>query len=193
MITMTTNIEKIIADIQSRVRSVMPGGSVNDSALRAAASTQLALCIQRIHVDGKASDGSAIGEYSTKETYISGKSSPVKLDNEGRTGRRNFESSGQPHTSKYFEGGYKAFRSEIGRDSSKVVLDLSGQLKIQLSIIPTNKGYGLGWPNVEMRKRAGYLELKYRKKIWRPTESEETIIIKIIQKAVLNALSGSHN
>lgn len=86
---------------------------------------------ERIFTKGQKDSGAKIGSYSTKPTTINSKQSPVKLkDNvfvpfnqrqRNATGKRGY--FGQ-----YFAGGYKQFKSTIGR-GSRVNLKLFGDLE----------------------------------------------------------------
>lgn len=199
MITVKTNITDVLLPIAAKIEQLNPGGVLYGNVLRTVATSMLGVVRTRIHEQGKAADGGDIGTYSTKSTYISAKANPGKAFKP--TGKVNkagnqfakFQSGkkeGQPHTSKYFAGGYKEFRGEIGRPNDKVNLSLSGQMNNQLSIIATdNGGYGLGWPNTEMYKRSQALEAKYKKKIWALMEEETTQAAGVAQNVINDALS----
>jgi len=181
----TGNLDTLL----TKMENVLSKGAIYDKAIRTASTNMLGDFVQRIHVDGKASDGTEIGKYGTKPIYINPINSPQKFKPEGKTGKTTFEKTGQPHKTKYFDGGYKAFRETVGQVSDKVVLTLSGGLQNQLSVIPTDNGYGLGWQNEEMFKRANALEIKYGKQIWFPTEEEQTYASGTVDKIISDALS----
>lgn len=185
-----SNAGAVIGLLITKVKSLEPGGALYSDVMREAATTQLGTEIQRVFVNGKASDGSAIGSYSTKPIYVNPDRSPKKFPVKGKTGRTTFESTGQPHKTRYFDDGYKGFRDKIGRPTNTVNLSLYGQLQNQLDVIPTSNSWGLGWQNDEMPKRAKALELKYGKKIFAPTDDEKKELISITQKAVIRALNG---
>lgn len=70
---------------------------------------------RRIFTDGKASDGSDIGNYSTNPIYISKKNSPR---NAGEVKEKTL----------FFPGGYKQFKTDIGRGED-VNLRVFGRLQ----------------------------------------------------------------
>lgn len=83
---------------------------------------------ERIFTDGIAADGSEIGKYSTEPIYVNPKNSPKKFAPKGKTGNTKF-ADGKAHKTRYFEQGYKGFRAKAGRQTSKVDLRLSGNLR----------------------------------------------------------------
>lgn len=180
MITLKTNIGDIIKKLQADINKLSPGGEYYEGMLRETCNSIKPVVQTRIHKQGKASDGSAIGEYSTKPLYVS-ISHPGKSfgDPTGKTGKSVFssgEKKGQQHTSKYFDGGYEEFKTEIGRNKiGSVNLSLSGQLNNQLAVTATASGFGLGWPNDEMLNRANALEAKYGKRIWALSPEEKNM------------------
>ena len=111
----------------------------------------------------------------------------------GKTGKSKFTTSkkaGQDHTSRYFPGGYNEFKTAIGRNKLGTVnLSLSGQLNSQLTVQPTARGYGFGWPDEEKLKRARALERKYGKKIYDLTEDELRLAIEVTENYVIRAFS----
>jgi len=170
-----------------------PNGAELNNIVRIVALTQLANMKVRIHQDGKAADGSAIGNYSTKPMYVSATSNignakkfgaPV-----GKNGLSKFK-SGKQKKSKYFEGGYNQFKTTIGRNQLGTVnLSLSGQLDKEFTLIATSKGWGLGWNDEKKLKRAKHLEKKYGKAIYQPTQEELEIISETAEFELKNAVS----
>lgn len=98
-----------------------------------AMNTFLADTITRIFTDGKDVNGADIGQYSTKPMYF-----PV----ENKFGSQIRSSSLKPRgkngskdrKSMYFPGGYKEFRSTVGRRSDKVDLALTMELMNDLKL-----------------------------------------------------------
>lgn len=148
-----------------------------DTVARIVASTMKAEIGSRIHEEGKAADGSKIGEYNaTDPLYVNPKNQAgISFPTIGKTGKDTFKGGlkkGQKHKTGYFAS-YLAFKNAIGRNKIGTVnLSLSGQMSNQFTIIATSGGYGLGWQNTEMRERATHLEAKYGKRIWGLTEDE---------------------
>lgn len=197
MIRVKTNIGPVISSLNGKISSFLPGAENYDGLLRTVATSMIGVVKTRIHEEGKASDGNIIGEYSTKPLYIGSSANPgnKKLFGKpvGKTGKTEFASGkkkGQSHTSKYYKGGYKQFKTEIGRNQLGTVnLSLSGQLNKQMNVQPTSKGYGYGWPDTEKLKRAIALEKKYNKQIWALTEEEKVQVIEISQNYVKRVIS----
>lgn len=63
MITVKTNITEALAPIAEQVASLSPGGALYDTTLRTVATSMLGVVRTRIHQEGKAADGSDIGQY----------------------------------------------------------------------------------------------------------------------------------
>lgn len=189
MITAKSNIKEVISGIIGKLDSLQPGGVGYGSTMREVATTMRAEMGRRIHSEGKNAQGSDIGNYSTKPMYVSVSANPGRSFGRpiGKTGKSKFaggKKKGQDHKSRYFSGGYNQYKTAIGRNRlGKVNLSLSGQQASQFSIAETPKGYGLGWANAEMQKRAGYQEKKYGK-IWGLTQQEKELANKIAQKKI---------
>lgn len=182
-----TNIHQVIDPIVQKLQSPVP----YDKVLRIVATSMLGEIKVRIHQKGIASDGSDIGKYSTKPAYFPPVSGLPKFDAQGKTGKKVFasgEKKGQAHKTRYFETGYSGLRGATGRQVSKVDLSLTGQLDKQFTIIPTEKGYGLGWPDAEKLIRAKGLEKHYGKEIWNLTADEREKAILIANEEINNAI-----
>lgn len=96
----------------------------------------------RIFEDGKKSDGSLIGQYSTTPMYANPDYQPRKgnittksggklsglLPTIGKTGKSVFESTGLPHKTTYLEGGYKELRNRTGKRIDKVNIRFTNDL-----------------------------------------------------------------
>lgn len=195
MIKVTSNVGDVIRSLNGKIEAFFPGAVGYEALLRTVATTLIAEIKTRIHEKGIASDGSKIGNYSRKPMYVSksanvGRSFGAPV---GKTGRSKFKSGireGQEHKSRYFEGGYDEYKKVIGRNElGSVNLSLSGQLNSQLTIQPTEKGYGMGWADAEKFKRAQFLEKKYGKKIWALTETEQKQTIEVARNYLTNAIS----
>ena len=122
----------------------------------------------RVHVEGKASDGSNIGEYS--EGYMK-----VRTDN--------FKSK------KIVRGERKGQHRKIyNRNGNKmVVLSLTRQMEMDMSStnpIPIENGFGIGYNNDLNYKKAKWQEETYNKKIWDLTDRENETVRNIISDYV---------
>jgi hypothetical protein len=189
MLTLHSNGNAVIAGIQDRMRAIQPGGKVYEAAMQEAADGQHQACVQRIHVMGKASDGSDIGQYSTAPMYVNPKNSPGSFQPMGKAGKDTFTSTGKPHLTKYFEQGYRQYREETGLSSDKVLLVLRGGLRDGIKVKSVSQGYTLCWDSEELSQLADALEKKYGKAIWAATHTERLEILRIIAKQMRQALS----
>lgn len=163
-----------------------------------AASSTMAQMGQRIFDDGKKTDGSDIGEYSTEPIYVSLKANPKptgepigKPKGKAKRGESVFKTgkkAGQKHTSKYFPEGYKGYRANIGRTTDKVNLSLTNELRLDFSNQNTNKPHELAplqyaillKKPINQDKRAGNEE-RFGE-IFTISKSEEDKFIELAQK-----------
>ena len=185
MLTIHSNINTIINSKLTQLHEIQPGGAVYDAAMHDATDTQLRNIKQRIHTDGRASDGSDIGQYSIKPMYMNPKNSPMAFQPMGKTGRDTFIKSGKPHLTRYFDQGYRAFREEVGLASGKVVLTLSGALRDGLMVMPAAGGYALGWSDATLYDLSQALETKYTKPIWVATADERAEMVRVVREKMM--------
>lgn len=184
MIQLRTNANQVILGLTQKILDP----ERLDNAIRTVATTMLAEMKTRVFEQGKKTDSSDIGKYSTTPMYVSVNANPGKSFGAiGKTGKSKFK-SGKSHTSRYFAGGYNEYKAKIGRNPGYVNLSLSGQLNSQMTIIGTPKGYGIGWTNKEMFERAGHFTKKYGQ-IWHLTEEEKTLAREIAQREFINSLN----
>lgn len=190
MFRFKTNMGRVVSSLTTKLESFQTGGEDYDALLRTVTTSMIGVVKNRIHEKGKASDGTVIGTYSKKPTYISLSASPRKFRPKGKNSNKAVFKNGNPRMSGYFSGGYEQFKTEIGRNQLGTVnLSLSGQLNSQLTVVPTSRGYGFGWPDREKLIRARALEKKYKKKIWALTEGERKQVSDITIKYFRNAIS----
>ncbi|CAK9252052.1 unnamed protein product [Sphagnum jensenii] len=185
MLTLHSDLENAIQHTLSRIESIQPGTELFDNAMNEAATAQLHNATQRIHTGGIVGDGSDIGQYSAAPIYVNPEKSPVAFSPLGKTGNAAFAKSGRPHLTRYFDGGYRAWREQIGLPADRVVLSLRGDLRDGLSVIQTGRGYGLGWADESLCRIARSLEDKYGKRIWSPTEQERAEIVRVMKEKLL--------
>lgn len=108
---------------------------------------------QRIHVDGKASDGGQIGTYNKQ--YLKLRESKYKRDS-----------------------------------STKIIVSLTGQLEKDWSVIETEKGYGIGFKNVENLEKAINVQNIKGVLIFELSSDELSYANKFIEKQIEKALKG---
>lgn len=183
----------VLNGIVLRISSINKGGSAHDRISRIGAESMLSEVRERIHSKGLAADGSAIGQYSRKPMYVSLKSNIGNNKSFGQPAGKNGNttfSSGKKHKAKYFGEGYSQFKTAIGRNQlGSVNLTLSGTMQNQLVVLPKNGGYGLGFSNSELLKRALFFEeKKYKKRIWALSIDEKAILKEVIKFEVRNAI-----
>ena len=96
----------------------------------------------RIFEEGKKSDGSLIGQYSTTPMYANPNYQPREgnittksggklsglLPTVGKTGKSVFASTGLPHLTTYLGGGYKELRNRTGKRIDKVNIRFTNDL-----------------------------------------------------------------
>lgn len=207
-----------LPDIAEKLKTFMKGGEGYDSVLRTVATSALGAVKTRIHEQGKAADGSDIGQYNaTNPLYVNPDNSPVKFQPAGKkeavysigahkqsgkairttlTGnvstkkevKTSIKGNNHERKTKYFAS-YKDFRSEIHRPVDKVNLSLTGQQNNQFVVIATEDGYGLGWNNSEMPKRARGQEVKYGKPIYALTEDEQKKVTEVANAETHNVIN----
>jgi hypothetical protein len=178
VIKVNANIESILKPIVEKLNSL--DGEFGNNLLREVATTQLAEMKVRIFEDGEDENNSAIGNYSTNPIYLNPNNSPKKFTTAGKSGKTKFK-DGRPHKTKYFERGYFAFKSEIGRNKIGTVnLSLSRDFQNKMTIIGTSNGWGIGWLEDEKYNRALHFQEKYRKQIFSQTKNEAEITKKVI-------------
>lgn len=185
--------------ISSNITEVMSGLSVKLTALaeneyknilRTVATSMNGVISERIHEQGLDANGAKIGNYDTKPIYVNPNKATRKFPTQGKDGKTKFISTGLPHKTKYFAGGYNEFKTQVGKNIGSVNLNLSGQMSNQFTVIATQNGYGLGWQDSNIFERARFFETKkYNKTIWGVTEKEGEIINEIVNNAVSDAIS----
>lgn len=141
---------KIVAAIES------------DKPKRVAASTVLAIQRERIFAQGKSSDGSQIGTYSTKPISIS----------ESRQARN----TGQTR----FEGGYAEYKSKIGKNPGYVNLRNTDQMYADYGYVVSDRDLSLGFQNDDNAQKRAWMEDKYSKEIFHQSDAEIDMFIDVL-------------
>ena len=129
---------------------------------------------RRVFNDGLSTDGGKIGDYSTKPIYVN-KDGYTGLPNRfkpvGKTRSGNFK-NGNERKSKYYSGGYKEFRNDVGRQTSYVDLELTSSMRLAFVTGRTGKGYAVGFINREQSQKAVGNEKRFGKLIFSPNRDE---------------------
>lgn len=130
----------------------------------AAVNSVLVVQKKRIFQQGKASDESKIGTYSTTPISISKKQ---QAKNTGKT---------------YFKGGYRQYKSLVGKGSSFVNLRNTDQTMMDLGTTVISKNqYGIGFNNEFNADKMEWAEEKYNKEISATTNKEDALFMKVFE------------
>lgn len=134
----------------------------------------------RVHVEGKASDGSQIGTYS--EGYMK-----VRTGNFKAVKNRDKKTKGQAGV---FTRGAKKGQSRPvfnrGTDTT-VILSLTRQMEKDMDAmnpIPIENGFGIGYSNEFNYKKAVWNEERYGKPIWNLSKEENQLAQDIVSRYV---------
>lgn len=159
MVTISTNIQAVIKELQAKLLSIDDKKNV----VRIVAASLAPIVRKRIHVDGKAADGSGIGKYSDKYfKYVRPKYNRLEPKSKmvfslTRTMENQFTSGAQnPNPTK------------------------------------TTGGYGLGFINPFYTKLAGDLETMKDKIVWRLTTQERATAKKVAEGEVKKIFSNKN-
>lgn len=126
-----------------------------DRIMVATLSTVLAQHKKRIFQSGKDASGSKIGDYSTRPISISRK------DQSRNTGKT------------YFEGGYRQYKSLIGKGGTTVNLRNTDQMMMDYGLhILGRKEYGLGFNNKFNFDKSNWNEDHFDKEIFAESDAE---------------------
>lgn len=181
-----TNISKVINDLKGKLSKASDMSQLQ----RTIATNLKASNLRRIHNDGMAVSGESIGSYSTRATYINPKTSPRKFAGEGKTGKTKFKSTGSLHKTKFFKGGYKEFRSFVGREASKVNLQLSGTLLKAWQAEQQGKDWVIGFNSSYGKKVAEGNEERFGKQIWGVSKQDQEMITTVTQEFINRSLNA---
>lgn len=196
MFGITSNINEVFGDLKTRLESL----GNPDRMLRTVATSMQAVVRDRIHVEGKAADGSQIGTYSkgymsvrtgkfkNSEKFSRGKNKG-KIKNAGTFTRGNNVMAIDDNDGSINRVGLP--RPKYNRtDDTKVILSLTRQMESDFSVIATDNGYGLGYNNQENLKKSQYSEATYKKKIFSMTDQEKEQAIEVANDFINNELNG---
>ena len=191
MLKVTTTISVVVADLQQIVNRIKEP----DKMLRNIASTLTGVIRDRVHTQGKASDGEQIGTYS--ESYMK-----VRTGNYGNSGRiSKGKNKGEVKNAGVFSKGPQKgqARPKYNRtNDTKVVISLTRQQENDLGTnvadpVKTEGGYGIGFKNPENWEKSQHVEKLYKKPIWNLTKSEETLVQQIAEKYTEDAITGENS
>ena len=158
---------------------------VINKSVQSAAITIVSQMGERIFQEGKATDGSQIGNYDTeKELYVNPKRAPKSFPTKGKTGKSKFK-NGEKHKTCYFES-YSAYRKKVGRQSKKVNLVLFGILQSDFVKAPSIKN---NYVSVSVSQnnsdKIDGAESRYDKKIFALSEDEREEYVNLVKSQIL--------
>lgn len=135
-----------------------------DKIMVATLSTVFSVHKRRIYQSGKDANGGSIGQYSTKPISISRKNQSRQT---GKT---------------YFKGGYREYKSLIGKGSGTVNLRNTDQemMDYGLRILGKNE-YGFGFTNDFNFKKSNWNEEHFDKEIFAESAEDERTFDRVFQ------------
>ncbi len=197
----TSNATQVVANIQNKLKKASDVNKLQ----RTIGSFLFASNIRRIHLNGLDVGMKQIGHYSLKPIYINPKNSPKSFEPIGKNGRmyfitnkadrEKFESAfgirmqGKKHQTRYFKAGYFGFRALIGRDISKVNLDLTHRLKLDFAMVQQGKNCVLGFRSSYGTNVSSGNEIRFGRQIWGISDQDKKDIVEIENQFIKEALA----
>jgi len=208
MITIQSNIQVVIQQNMDSIGKITKG---KDDFLRTVATVMVGKIRERVHMKGKASDGSQIGTYSAAYMRVrTGLYSDSKVVKSGKTAgrllsagtfskRRIYQldlSAGQFSNDR--DGKYKYQKRTDGAERPKynrgidrtVILSLTRQQESDMTVIATSSGYGIGYNNPVNYQKSQWEEKMYKKEIWNLTTEEMDFVMQTATKFSTDAFPG---
>jgi hypothetical protein len=194
----TSNVSSIVRLQVKRLHQVGQA----DQMLRTVALAVLPEVKKRVHVNGKASDGSQIGTYS--KSYMAVRTGAfqnakrsIKGKNKGKLKDAGTFTDRVIRLDKktgVFSGEEKegSARPKYNRTAdTKVIGSLTRQMENDLSVVAAGRGYGIGYLNPYNYDKSQWLEMTYKKDIWELTKEELELAKKVAEDFVHNILNGN--
>lgn len=183
MITVTIQVPNVTEAID---KILAP--EVQDKMLMEAATVQVSMMAQRIHIDGKDSFDKPIGTYS--DAYMRVRTGIYNDYKVRKTGK----DIGLVTSSGVFTKGKNKGKARPRYNRSidrKVILSLTRQMENDLSIQELPSGWGVGYNNPFNYEKATWLQDDtYDKPIWLQSADEETAVKNRILKYIDDAIRG---
>lgn len=187
-ITIQANISKVMNDIAERIGKLKN----QDYLLRPVAIETIANMKQRIHKDGKASDGKQIGTYSA--AYMKVRTGDYANADRKKTGERKnsgYFTKGRNATFSVKTQKADAKRPNYHRDNNTmIVVSLTRQLENDWAVLATPTGYSIGFNNPFNGKKARWVEKGQKKKIFNLTEDERQYVTERLEELKNDALNS---
>lgn len=170
------SIEDQIKDLEKLVKRLTDDKLIQDRVTTVAALETFAEYKDRIFAEGRATNGSRIGDYDTKPYYVSKgqlKGLPKsKFKPKGKDGKSKFK-SGKSKKSTYVKQGYFEFRKLAGRQNKKVDLNLTGASARTIQLGTKGDLIVFGFTDTKRRIILEGNERKYRKDIFTVSKAEQ--------------------
>lgn len=183
MIKIRTNTSSVLSNLERKIMAL----SSTDDMLRDIAVNLLPEVRHRIHTDGMDASENLIGEYSPG--YMSVRTGIFKSNKTFTRGKQKGETKPE---GVFIKGKNKGQpRPTFNRtNDTKVVASLTRQMENDLSVLATEKGYGLGYKNAENAKKAEYVEGTYKKKTFALTAGEHQKVTPITKDFVRRTINA---
>ncbi len=158
-----------------------------------AANAAIVPYLNRIFVEGKATDGTDIGQYSTDELSVHIPSVSAQLPKSRLKARSRLSGGKVGKTAYYKEGeGYRAFRPDVGRQNKKVDLNLTGSAQGTIQVGISGDDVVIGFTDEESRDILKWNEEKFKgkDKVLPLSKEEREAAAKAAQKEIVLILSN---
>lgn len=198
VIKISTNLQQFGEALKESLRKALSP----EAALRPAILLQIVKMHDRIHVEGKASDGGQIGEYS--KGYLAVRSGVFQNSpkisrgvNKGKAKNAGTFTESTIRLNKktgVFSGEDKVgkFRPNFHRGTDKkVIASLTREMENDYAAVAAQpNGYGISFNNQHNYDKSTYVEKTYNKPIFAMTKEEESELIAMIEDTVNKTLNG---
>lgn len=174
MIQISSNVHTVVQIISDKLSAIDIKVMTRDQA-----STLMAAMRKRVHVQGLASNGQSIGNYS--KPYLAVRSGQFKNSPKATKGKNKGKATNAGVTTKSGKdgkGGTRRINYNRGSDP-KVILSLTRQMESDMILIPLANGCAIGYSNAFNLKKAQWAEKRYKKKIFDATDKEREQIDEI--------------
>lgn len=163
------NINNELSDLADRLKSV----DMN-TLLREVSVNVLPQIRYRVHVEGKAADGSSIGTYSKGYMKVRTGNYPETIVTRGKNKGQFRDKKSKGQAGVFTKGKSKGSpRPTYNRTTdTDVILSLTRQMENDMIVIPNDNGCGIGYSNELNYNKAVWNEGKYKKDIWNLSDNE---------------------
>lgn len=158
-----------------------------DQMLRTVAVAVLPELKKRVHVEGKASDGSQIGTYSPAYMKVrTGSYANASTYKKGKNKGKNKDAGTFTRG-----GGEGKARPKYNRTSDpKVIGSLTRQMENDLVTAPAGSGYGIGYTSPFNYQKSQWLVETYKKDIWKLTVEENELANRVAADFITQVLNN---